>query len=270
LAQPLEALRLLSDHRDDRWDGPTEPDDLDQEATDHDLSPHQSLTIAPPPIDPATARPRAIIYVHLSVEALTAGTGICRVENIGPVLLSRLQTLLGDHCSINLKPVIDLPAGHTPLDCYEIPASLREQLLLRYPVDVFPYANTITRAVDIDHTIPYLSPDEGGPPGQTRIGNLGPHVRYHHRVKTFAGWQVCQSEPGTWLWRSPQGRPGCRLQCLVRQRQVAHDQHTVNCTDRLDHRIGDLAVHIHQGVREFLSGLVGHRRDIEARHCHLV
>ena len=246
LAQPVEAVRLLSEHQDDDWDRPAEPDDLDQEPTDdqidhdwpcgedgdeasktdqtsdtepveHQNQPsnpdssgeelaHQSLKITPPPFDPHRARPRAIIYVHLSVEALTAGTGICRVENIGPILLNRLQTLLGDHCSINLKPVIDLPAGHIPLDCYEIPASLREQLLLRYPADIFPYANTVTRSVDIDHTIAYLSPDEGGPSGQTRIGNLGPHVRYHHRVKTFAGWQVCQPEPGTWLWRSPHGR----------------------------------------------------------------
>jgi hypothetical protein len=114
--------------------------------------------------------------------------------------------LLGDRCSISLKPVIDLPAGHIPLDCYEVPASLREHLLLRYPADVFPYANTVSRSVDIDHTLRYLSVEEGGPPGQTRIGNLGPHIRYHHRIKTFGSWQVCQPEPGSWIWRSPHGR----------------------------------------------------------------
>jgi hypothetical protein len=147
-----------------------------------------------------------VVYAHLSVEALTAGTGITRVENLGPVLLSRLQMLLGERCTINVKPVIDLPAGHMPLDCYEIPASLREQLLLRYPADVFPYANTINRSVDIDHTIAYVNLDDGGSPSQTRLGNLGPHIRYHHRIKTFGGWQVCQPEPGTWLWRSPHHR----------------------------------------------------------------
>ena len=122
------------------------------------------------------------------------------------MLLSRLHTLLGDHCSISLKPVIDLPAGHTPVDSYEIPARLREQLQLRNPADVFPYAAAVSRLIDIDHTIPYLSPDKGGPPGQTSIGNLGPHTRYHHRLKTHAGWQVRQPEPGTWLWRSPHHR----------------------------------------------------------------
>jgi hypothetical protein len=232
LAQPAEALRLLCQHQDDQDEPDLEEPDVDQHAAPEDgeggtepdrgadsgsieaqpLDPvssgeasHQSLQILPPPFNPDRARPRAIVYVHLSVEALTAGTGIARIENVGPVLLSRLQLLLGDHSRISLKPVIDLPAGHIPVDCYEIPASLREQLQLRYPADVFPYANTVSRSIDMDHTIPYLSPDKGGPPGQTRIGNLGPHIRYHHRVKTFGGWQVWQPESGTWLWRSPHG-----------------------------------------------------------------
>ena len=236
LAQPAEALRLLCEHHDDDWDGPAEPEDpadepaedeidLDQTAASEtadtsvrdqecqasdpassEETSHRSLQLKPPQFDPTKARPRAIVYVHLSVEALTAGTGIARVENVGPLLLSRLQMLLGERCMISLKPVIDLPAGHIPVDCYEIPASLREQLLLRYPADVFPYANTISRSVDIDHTIAYMNMKDGGPPGQTRIGNLGPHARYHHRVKTFGGWRVFQPEPGSWLWRSPHGR----------------------------------------------------------------
>ena len=63
----------------------------------------------------------------------------------------------------------------------------------------------MSRSVDIDHTIAYMNLKDGGPPGQTRLGNLGPHIRYHHRVKTFGGWKVCQPEPGIWLWRSPHG-----------------------------------------------------------------
>jgi hypothetical protein len=167
--------------------------------------PHRSLHITPSPFPPERARPRAVVYVHLSEEALSAGTGVARVEGVGPVLLGRLRFVLGDHCSITVKPVIDLPAGHISVDSYEIPASLREQILLRNPADVFPYAAAVSRSIDIDHTIAYLSPDKGGPPGQTRIGNLGPHVRRHHNYKTHGGWQVGQPEPGTWLWRSPHG-----------------------------------------------------------------
>ena len=236
LAQPAEALQLLYEHQNDPWNGPVEPADSEQAPTqdkhktgfeqaehnaEQDAEPgdattsdptlgtettHRSLQISAPPLDPERARPRAVVYVHVSEEALTAGTGVARVEDVGPVLLGWLRTVLGNQCHITVKSVIDLPAGHIPVDCYEIPARLREQLQLRYPADVFPYAAGVSRRMDIDHTIPYLSLHEGGPPGQTRIGNLGPHVRRNHRVKTHGGWQVRQPEPGRWLWRSPHRR----------------------------------------------------------------
>jgi hypothetical protein len=152
LAQPAEALRLLCQHQDDDWDGSAEPDDLTAEPVEladdqpdstkpadqtsdtdpADFEPssdpassqearHRSLQIMPTPFNPDRARPRAVVYVHLSEAALSAGSGVARVEDVGPVLLGRLHTLLGDHCSISLKPVIDLPAGHVPVDCYEVP-----------------------------------------------------------------------------------------------------------------------------------------------------
>jgi hypothetical protein len=243
LAQPAEALALLCRHQDDDWDrsdldqaaatddaNEADTPDADvaaeqadaggeeavENVVDEDCATsdpaaceertHRSLQLMPPPFDPKRAQPRAVVYVHLSEEALRAGTGRARVEHVGPILISRLHALLGDRCTINLKPVIDLPVGHIPVDAYEIPASLREHISLRNPADVFPYAAAVSRQLDLDHTIPYLSLDNGGPPGQTRIGNLGPHRRHHHRVKTFGGWQVRQPEPGTWLWRSPHHR----------------------------------------------------------------
>jgi hypothetical protein len=232
LAQPAEALQLLCAHQDDNWDGhaelaepaaleppdpapePSDPAPESAAGEDEDKptsepageATHRSLKITAPQFDPDRARPRAVVYVHLSEEALTVGRGVARVEDVGPVLLGRLRSLVGDRCAISLKPVIDLPAGHIPVDSYEIPARLREQLQLRYPADVFPYATRVSRHIDVDHTIPYLSPDKGGPPGQTRIGNLGPYVRRHHNYKTNCRWQVRQPEPGTWLWRSPHKR----------------------------------------------------------------
>jgi hypothetical protein len=84
---------------------------------------HSSLQLTPPPLDPDRARSRAVVYGHLSGEAITAGAGVARVEYVGPVLLGRLPSLR-DRCSISLKPVIDLPAGHTRIDSYEVPARL--------------------------------------------------------------------------------------------------------------------------------------------------
>jgi Domain of unknown function (DUF222) len=137
LAQPAQALQLLYQHQTDNWHGPTEPDDtedLDEDdhgfdgpqdqaeqhqADQHQADQHQaeqghpvqghadpaeaahrSLRIIPPPFDPDRARPRAIIYVHLSEEAIRAGLGIARVEQVGLVLLNRLRHLLGERGSV--------------------------------------------------------------------------------------------------------------------------------------------------------------------------
>ena len=97
LAQPALALQLLCQHQDDDWDGRTEPSDesaADEAGTLDEPQPvpiqtippesaHRSLQLTPPPFDPDRARPRATVYVHLSAEALTAGTGIARVEEVG-------------------------------------------------------------------------------------------------------------------------------------------------------------------------------------------
>ncbi len=62
------------------------------------------------------------------------------------------------------------------------------------------------RTGDIDHTIPFVKPDDGGPPGQTGVGKLGPITRFHHRVKTHGDWQVVQPFTGVFVWRTPNGR----------------------------------------------------------------
>ena len=94
-----------------------------------------------------------------------------------------------------MKPVIDLPAGHTPVDSYEIPARLREQLQLRYPADVFPYAAAVNRRIDLDHTIPYISPDRGGPPGQTRSGTSDPTYAATTTTKPTAAGKSANPNP---------------------------------------------------------------------------
>ena len=40
---------------------------------------------------------------------------------------------------------------------------------------------------------------------QSRIGNYGPMVTFHHRIKTHGAWQVRQPFPGLYLWRDPYG-----------------------------------------------------------------
>ena len=91
------------------------------------------------------------------------GPGWPGSKTSGPVLLSRLRQVLGTRCQIQLKPVIDVNDQPAPVDSYEIPARIAEHLRLRQPADVFPYAAGGSRRTDLDHTIPYRSPDTWRP-----------------------------------------------------------------------------------------------------------
>ncbi|QGN35213.1 hypothetical protein [Microlunatus sp. Gsoil 973] len=144
--------------------------------------------------------PRAVLHVHVSAESLRAGSGICRVEGIGPVILDQARCWLGSGVRVKLQPVIDA-SDLTAVDAYEVPSRMREALLARSPASCFPWSTVVSRRIDVDHTIPY----QKGPPGQTWLGNLGPLSRTEHRVRTHGGWQVRQPVPGTYVWRSTYG-----------------------------------------------------------------
>lgn len=157
-------------------------------------------------VDP---RPPATLYVHLAAEtvagdAVGSAGRVARLEGVGVVTAEQVKSWLGG-CEVTVKSVIDL-ADQVPVDGYEVPDRLREAVHLRSPVDVFPYASSTSRNKDVDHTEPYLHPDEGGPPGQTSLANLGPMTRFHHRIKTHGRWLVRQPFPGIFVWRSPHGR----------------------------------------------------------------
>ena len=82
---------------------------------------------------------------------------------------------------------------------------MAEQVILRDGVCVFPWCSHPSRHADLDHITPYVDPDEGGPPGQTRPDNLAPLCRRHHRAKTTGAWSYQRTAPGTYLWTGPAG-----------------------------------------------------------------
>jgi hypothetical protein len=151
-------------------------------------------------IDLSKLAPRAVLHVHVSTETLQAGTGICRVEGIGPVILEQARSWLGSGVRLQLQPVIDA-TDVTAVDAYEVPVRMREAVLARSPASCFPWSTVVSRRIDLDHTIPYRK----GPPGQTWPGNLGPLGRTEHRIRTHGGWQVRQPVPGNYVWRSAYG-----------------------------------------------------------------
>lgn len=144
-------------------------------------------------------RPRARVYVHFGPDVLRGG-GVARAEELGALTRAQLVDLLGHHL-ISLHPVIDLNAGMAA-DCYEVPAEIDERLQLSKPADVFPFASSMSRTLDRDHTVAY---EENGPPGQTAEPNLGKMTRHHHRIKTHADWGVEQRD-GRFTWTTPHHR----------------------------------------------------------------
>ncbi|WP_427895781.1 HNH endonuclease signature motif containing protein [Kribbella sp. GL6] len=144
---------------------------------------------------------RHTMYVHLTDHTLATGTGVLRVEQLGPLLASQLSELLG-HDQVVVKPVIDL-RDQVSVHSYEIPDRLRERVRLRHPVDMFPYGGAeATNRMDQDHIRPY---DRTGPPGQTSLDNLIPLTRLHHRAKTFGGWSNRRLPSGAIEWTTRHG-----------------------------------------------------------------
>jgi len=212
LAQPAHALALLTSHATDpdgRGQEPPVADEPEQDGEQGGESGDRSLSLDPPAGWSATelrrARPRVVLHLHLSDSSLRARDGLVRPEHGDPLTLDQLHDWLADTgCAVTVRPVVD-PVSTTPVDAYETPYRLRDALFLRDPVDVFPYGNATSRTLDLDHTTPYIPLDRGGPPGQTGLHNLGPLTRSHHRAVTFAAWRRRQPDPGTYLFRSPNG-----------------------------------------------------------------
>jgi hypothetical protein len=143
--------------------------------------------------------PTATVFVHVAEEALLAGRGACRVEGVGPLAATMLKHLVG-HSRIRVTPVVR-PYANVAVDSYEIPDRIRRQVVLRDPVEVFPFSSRSPRSQDLDHTVPFVP----GGKRQTRAANLGPLSRKAHRAKTHGGWQLEQPKPGVFWWRSPTG-----------------------------------------------------------------
>ena len=128
------------------------------------------------------------------------------VEKLGPATLDLIRTWLQDS-KATIQPVLDLNRSDA-VDQHDPPPWMREQVILRDRHCVFPWCGRDARRSDLDHTVPYVPPDEGGPPGQTNPQNLAPLCRRHHRAKTFTGWTYERARDGTYGGPAPTDTPG--------------------------------------------------------------
>lgn len=220
LASPARALLMLQGASGDDRDG--EGDERDDEEPSEDApcpecdgsglagdpSAFRRRPLSGPSldlgsVDPRRLLPEATLYVHLHQSGLTRAEGVARLEDVGPLVLEQVRAFLR-HTNVTVVPVLDV-AGQAPVDGYEAPARLREALHLRGPACGFPWATHLSRRKDADHVVGYVPPDDGGPPGQTTMGNLAWLARFSHRLKTHGRWRLRQSAPGVLEWRSPHG-----------------------------------------------------------------
>jgi hypothetical protein len=171
-------------------------------------------------VDPRRLLPPATLYVHLTDRMLTGSPGVARIEGVGPATRQQVIELLG-HTNVRVVPVLDL-ADQRPVDAYEVPTAMAEALHLLALACASPWSANLSRRKDRDHVIPYQDPDEGGPPGQTRLDNLAPLHRFPHRVKTHGRWHLEQHAPGVYEWTSPHG---------YRYRVDHHGTHPLGKTD---------------------------------------
>lgn len=158
----------------------------------------------------------ANLYLHLDLATLadlaTLGlAGPVRDERHGVATTTLvhgwLTDWLGTGSRVVVKPVLDLgdPGGVAPIDRHDPTEPLADLVRLRDPHCVFPGCTRPSRRCDLDHIEPYRSPDEGGPPGQTRADNLAPLCRHHHRVKTHGRWRYRRLPDGGYRWTTPGG-----------------------------------------------------------------
>jgi hypothetical protein len=204
LARPVDLLKLLLEHTE--TDATTETDSAATDApswASEDLADTVGRLTAMSAQRLAQLRGRGRLFVHLTDEALRTGTGVARIEGVGPIDVRQLHEVLG-HADVTVTPVLDLRKRRR-FDAYEHPEVVKDHVWTQTGGDCFPFTpRSATRdRVDFDHAVPY---DDTGPPGQTGPHNSGPLRRRHHRTKTHGGLTTRVVGPGRHLWRTPHGQ----------------------------------------------------------------
>jgi hypothetical protein len=159
------------------------------------------------------------LVLHLSDRDLLAETdphattdstgprGVARSDELGPMLLGRLQAWLLTAGDVTVQPVLDPSSASMPaVDQHDPPAPMAAAVRLRDEACVFPGCTRPSDRADIDHIVEYVPLDEGGPPGQTHPLNLAPLCRRHHRAKTFGAFTYHRRPDGAYEWTLPSGR----------------------------------------------------------------
>jgi len=209
MANPAQAVKIL--HAYTEWHRTnTAPREHSAEHADHaepepaDPTPQRfDPTQAADLLDDTKLLPAVWLYVHLATGTAASGNA-ARVEGSDPVTAQWVRKHLGERCRFKITPVLD-PLAQVPVDAYEIPHRHRHAVHMLTPADTFPFASNTTRDMQVDRNIAWTAEQAAAGEKLSRIGNYGPMVGLHHRIKTHGGWAVRQPFPGIYLWRDPHG-----------------------------------------------------------------
>jgi Domain of unknown function (DUF222) len=161
-----------------------------------------------------TACPAALVQVTVPLDTLL---GIDQepgdLAGYGPITAQAARTLAAQQDSTWQRLLTAPDTGtvvKTDPTTYRPTAEVRRHVSARDGHCTFPTCSMPAARTDLDHIVPFNHhrPDQGGP---TTADNLHPLCRYHHGLKTHAGWTVHRSETtttaaATTTWTSPGGR----------------------------------------------------------------
>ncbi len=162
-----------------------------------------------------TSAPAGVIQLEVSVETLAGlDNNPGKLSAYGPVAADIARQLAQSHQDSQWQFAVRAtdgtlllqgltrarPPQQNPADRFANTA-LTRWIRLRDRTCRAPGCRMPAMRTQIDHTIRH---SDGG---LTQHGNLGALCEYHHHAKdNFGGWQLCQTTPGHFTWKSPRGK----------------------------------------------------------------
>jgi hypothetical protein len=151
------------------------------------------------------------IRLHVRVDAQDldldahggAAFAVGAIDKLGAATMAKLREWVG-HAQVEIQPVLNM-ARRGAVDQHDPPPWMQELVRLRDGHCVFPRCTVDADDCDLDHEVPYIPIDEGGPPGQTHPDGLACLCRRHHRAKTARVWRYQRTPEGHYLWHGPHG-----------------------------------------------------------------
>jgi hypothetical protein len=156
----------------------------------------------------APRRPRVPIQAQVVIDLPTLvglADNPAELRGYGPIPADVARLWLTD--AVSWRRLVTDPVDDHLLDLGPIvrrpPPALESFVKARDGTCTFPLCHQPADRCDLDHCEPHRADGSGG---STSASNLGALCRYHHRLKTFMGWQPTVEGDRGLVWRSPTGR----------------------------------------------------------------